>query len=746
MKQARGGSGLRRIVVWLGLGLLLTAHAAGLVGTSSGTFSNPDAPGYLLQARGLATAGTTGLRPESPAQFVDLQFLNVEGGEFRSRYPPGLPVLQALPYRLGGVPAALAVNPVLAVLGGLLLFLLARRWVGPWLALFGVLLYATLPVLNEQALMGMAHVAVATALVAALLTFDFWSERPTKGRAILLGFVLGAMPALRYPAALPTVVIGTFAALRCVRSAAHRRTAWIGAVGVAAPLAALLAHNTVAYGSPLATGYGLTGEDAAFSLHYLQLNILGYLDSIRAAAGAVALFGLGGVIAMLRLPEWRTRGALLFVLVTAWTLLYAAYYWSLTGPRFLLPVFTLLVVAAVSLLHLLRPFVLRAALAMVLAGWHLAVAVDDGLPRVERLADELRTAEQVLGELRTAVPARSVLIAPLAIRILAGPYGEWKLAEPSLLWPDRTDLVMPPLPDPPPGGKPVSPMQPGRTIELRSPFIGLDGAARTVAVLEELVRWAEPGKEVYFLGDPDALEEIEPHYARIGDFVAVGRLELPEVNAKSRRSGSRSPPDLRFWIPRPPLALVRFVPRVERRVERRVRGRKVERPQEVARLARPELAVHRRVLPFDRQRTLVPDTIQSPDDLLEGDAAPAERAEIPEALGVAERQMAAEHAGPARLRRPPDVLHVRVEDATRELADERDAVDALVGEVARIVVEAERRVVAQRFERAVRRHDVVGDLGRMHLERELHARVLERVEDRRPALGELREPGFDRLG
>jgi hypothetical protein len=102
----------RPTVVWLGLGVLLTAHAVVLVRASGGAFSSPDAPGYLLQARHLATEGTTALHPDSPAQFVDMQFLKTGRGEFRSRYPPGLPVLQALPYRLGGVPGALAVNPV----------------------------------------------------------------------------------------------------------------------------------------------------------------------------------------------------------------------------------------------------------------------------------------------------------------------------------------------------------------------------------------------------------------------------------------------------------------------------------------------------------------------------------------------------------------------------------------------------------------------------------------------------------
>lgn len=563
VSRPRPRTGIRstgRVPVQLLLVLLLAGHGAWLLRAFGNGFSSPDAPGYLLQARQLATEGTTAIRPRSPAQFVDFQFLDVGDGEFRSRYPPGLPALQALPYRLGGVPAALAVNPLLAVLGGLLLFLLARRWAGPGPALLGVLLYATLPVLNEQALMGMAHVAVTTALLGALLALDCWVERPTIARALLLGALLGTLPALRYPAAIAALAVGTFAALRCARSVEHRRTATAGALGFAVPLLALLAHNTAAYGFPFATGYGLTGENTAFSLHYLKLNAPGYLKSIRTAAGPVALFGAAGILAMFREAGWRRRAVLLVVLIGAPTSLYAAYYWSLTGPRFLVPGFVLAILAAASLFRFLPSRTLRLGAAVALAGWHLAVTAADGIPRMERLGREIQRAETVVDGLRRSVPTGSVVIAPLPVRMLAAPYGEWKLAESSLLWEGQDELVMPPLPDPPPGARRVSPIQPGRAKELRSRFVGLDGTARTAAVLAELVRWAGPDEAVYFLGDPDALSEAALDRSGLGRFVHEGRIELPDSDSPPAGTRSGSSPDLRFWIPRPPLELYRFVP------------------------------------------------------------------------------------------------------------------------------------------------------------------------------------------
>ncbi len=64
-------------------------------------------------------------------------------------------------------------------------------------------------------------------------------------------------------------------------------------------------------------------------------------------------------------------------------------------------------------------------------------------------------------------------------------------------------------------------------------------------------------------------------------------------------------------------------------------------------------------------------------------------------------------------------------------------VHALVAEVRRVVVEAEGGVVSDGLERPLGAGDVERDLGRMHFERELHALLLELVEDGLEALGEI---------
>ena len=92
---------------------------------------------------------------------------------------------------------------------------------------------------------------------------------------------------------------------------------------------------------------------------------------------------------------------------------------------------------------------------------------------------------------------------------------------------------------------------------------------------------------------------------------------------------------------------------------------------------------------------------------------------------------------------PDRVLDVHVVDAVGELGHERGAVEELVLEVRRVEVDAEALATADRLQRPARGDEVVGDLGRVDLEREAHALGVEDVDDRRPALGEVLVAALD---
>ena len=86
---------------------------------------------------------------------------------------------------------------------------------------------------------------------------------------------------------------------------------------------------------------------------------------------------------------------------------------------------------------------------------------------------------------------------------------------------------------------------------------------------------------------------------------------------------------------------------------------------------------------------------------------------------------------------------MHVVDPVAELERELRGVEELRREVTRVEVDAERLAVADRVERLARRHEVVGDLGRMHLEPEANALGVEDVHDRPPPLRELLVAALD---
>ena len=95
-------------------------------------------------------------------------------GYYISRYPPGLPMVIAVVYRLAGWKASLLVNPVLSALALVGFFALARQVVSSWWALIGTIVLAGNPMFVHHALSGDSHIGVACALVWGLYWLIRW--------------------------------------------------------------------------------------------------------------------------------------------------------------------------------------------------------------------------------------------------------------------------------------------------------------------------------------------------------------------------------------------------------------------------------------------------------------------------------------------------------------------------------------------------------------------------------------------
>src|SRR5688572_3791355 len=173
---------------------------------------------------------------------------------------------------------------------------------------------------------------------------------------------------------------------------------------------------------------------------------------------------------------------------------------------------------------------------------------------------------------------------------------------------------------------------------------------------------------------------------------------------------------------------------LEGRVEGPTAGGEILRFHELAGLAGAKFALHAAVFPFDRERSLVVNLVECPDDLLKIDRASPRAAEVPAAARIAEVDVAGQNSR-AAVKRDDRVLDVHVVDAVGERPDELDRIDPLPMEVAGVEVEAEFLAMAKRFKGPLRRVDVKRNLGRMDLQGELHAALGKHVEDRVEPVG-----------
>ena len=156
---------LRKYLHTVAVFLMVGSHFLLLIYFFEPAYSTPDANGYFKQGRLIAQNGRTWCHPESPVQYVGIHWTAAEGDRIYCRYPPGLPLLIAISYRLFGPGAGIAVNCLLTSLTLLGLYVLCRIWIGKGWALAAMAAMACNPIALADAVVGDAHAAVAFFLV-----------------------------------------------------------------------------------------------------------------------------------------------------------------------------------------------------------------------------------------------------------------------------------------------------------------------------------------------------------------------------------------------------------------------------------------------------------------------------------------------------------------------------------------------------------------------------------------------------
>lgn len=539
--------------------LVLIGHLGWLIAHHEPAYAGPDAHGYYVQARRIATEGTASFVPESPLAYLPVHWNERPDGTFRSLYAPGLPLLLAIVYTALGPEAALLVDPALATLCVLLLYSIVAYRTDRRFGLAAAVLLATLPSLNRQAGSGYAHVAVCAALLGTVAALDRWSRKPAALRAVTAGLLIGALPTLRYPAALPALVLAAYAVvLVASRPDPRRHLAWM-ALGAALPIGLLATYHHAAFGAPWATGYEATGEGAtALSVAALRAHAIPYLRQLWGHLQLVMPVGFAGLLLMTRFAPTRRLGYAALAMVVATTALYMAFFWGTRGDavgRFLLPTMPWYVAGAVCGLHGVavrarRPTALVGLGLLVVV--HLAAALPASAERMAKVRRPRVVTAAVQRWARTHVPPGAVLVAPLGACEALDYLGRWKLVDEAALVGTRAPAI-------PVGLSPAhwegdvfhpSQLPPHKGQRRRAQYESLPQDARAKRQWDELLRWAD-GQPVYWLGSAGRIATFTNLLGTGVDVTPLGRVPVPGRTDRTTRPRG-------FWKVATPVDAVRL--------------------------------------------------------------------------------------------------------------------------------------------------------------------------------------------
>ena len=386
----------------IGIVALIAAMVASTFATRSA--AGADASGYLSQAEAWT-------RMQPPVHFDTLakEMTELDGwlttplgwrpledreaGVQAPTYPPGLPMLMAVPYAVAGIDGATAVLIASAAIATWATGMIAGRVAGIMAATF----LAFSPVFLYQSIQPMSDVPVTAAWMMCFLLIR--GDKPSSVSASLAGIAC-ALAVLIRPNLAPVALVPFLLS--------RKRVAFAIPVLVAGAFLAFI--HSFWYGSPLRSGYGAAEE--LFSIANVIPNA-GRYASWLVATSPVLFFAVLG-FARVR-HERRARALIVFaLLVIAAYLIYAVFdHWSYL--RFLLPAMAVLAIcAAIELVAWIERWPVAARIPIVFALTLGATAYSLFVARTFetfRLAGQLSRVEQVAEFIGRTQPPDAVLIA-----------------------------------------------------------------------------------------------------------------------------------------------------------------------------------------------------------------------------------------------------------------------------------------------------------------------------------------------
>lgn len=317
-------------------------------------------------------------------------------------YPPGLPLLMALPYTFGGTAAAALVVTLASALAVWATGTIASRLAGGAAGIIAALALATSPVFLYQSVQPMSDVPVSAAW---MLTWALLLRRGDK--PLGLSFIAGiacAIAVLIRPNLAPLAAVPLYA----IGWNRQRLIAFSTPVAIAG--VGLMWLQWQWYGSPLRSGYG--AADELFALANAAENAGRYFSWLVATSPLLLVAPIG--VVLLRRERFTQALAAFAALVVAAYLVYAVFdVWSYL--RFLLP--------AMAVAAMFTGVAFAAALKRLPASWRAMALLALGLGVVAhgvsgarsrdafRLADQQRRVSQVGDHLASTLPADAVIVS-----------------------------------------------------------------------------------------------------------------------------------------------------------------------------------------------------------------------------------------------------------------------------------------------------------------------------------------------
>ncbi len=493
--------------------------------------STPDANSYFGQAKLIARNARTYFEPESIVQYIGFHWHQTRNNRYYAVHPPGFSAILAVVYKIFGPKASLLVNPAMASLSLLGLFLLCRIWVGQGWALLAMALMAFNPFANEHALFGDAHTPVVFLLIWALLLIARWTKTRSLWLALTAGLLLGTIATIRYVEILFCLAVGIFILLHFRRDKLFWYSLIAFTIGVAIPVCALCIRNQTAFGAFWKTGYEYALDEfnasATFGWIFLTNHYLPLLRMLMSE-GCGLIFGLGvaGIAIMCTHSVMRKEGLLFAMLVVPVTLLYMSFFWrpDQQSMRYLLPTFYIYTIATVWLIQLaagdnrLSAWVSSIVLLLITILWGL----QPSLRSMEHLRDQGAVLAKITSAVERSVEPGSILIANEAINQHLDFIGRWRLADGAILN----------LPEPlPPGilavSRNIRPRRLPRNNDARTKYSGLEDKELFDAFSQDVWQWAGNNRKVYWIASAQEVENFKQEFPAQDKLITIDKIELP---------------------------------------------------------------------------------------------------------------------------------------------------------------------------------------------------------------------------